>query len=234
MHSIICREACSGGDSRLTFYCSELPCAGRSKRARVVIPCLRVRIWLQEESNSGSLLLLLHPDLVAIRTLPLPLPVIDVALNFLHWYLALWTSHLYSSIALGPTPRPGIAAELATAATFDPATISLAIPYCDQVSPPISGTCVWLLLCCSCLSEPPANPPSRSPLKRFRCAPTYARTERLLRYTRERRQARVPRHGARPPAAPSKRQGPRRRTTSPEAAGRIGHIVKCRASTSDR
>ncbi len=47
MHSIICREARSGGDSRLTFHCAESPRAGRSKRTDVVIPCLRVRIWLQ-------------------------------------------------------------------------------------------------------------------------------------------------------------------------------------------
>jgi hypothetical protein len=47
MHSTICREACSGGDSRLTFYCAKSPCARRPKRTDVVIPCLRVGIWLQ-------------------------------------------------------------------------------------------------------------------------------------------------------------------------------------------
>src|ERR1017187_10514880 len=50
-------------------------------------------------SQAELLLLLLHPDLGAVRTLPLPLLVVDVALDLLHRDLALSTCHLYSSIA---------------------------------------------------------------------------------------------------------------------------------------
>src|ERR1017187_9555099 len=49
--------------------------------------------------GSQAPLLLLHPDLGALRTFPLPLLVVDVALDLSHCDLALSTCHLYSSIA---------------------------------------------------------------------------------------------------------------------------------------
>jgi hypothetical protein len=54
---------------------------------------------LARGSETELLLLLLHPDLGALRTFPLPLPVVDVPFELLHRDLALSTCHLYSSIA---------------------------------------------------------------------------------------------------------------------------------------
>jgi hypothetical protein len=91
----------------------------------------------QGESKSGCRLLFLHPDLVAIRALPLPLPVIDVALNLLHWDLALWTSHLSSSIALGPAPTPGNRSRPDESCNLNSSDNFLGDTYCDEANPPI-------------------------------------------------------------------------------------------------
>ena len=54
---------------------------------------------LVARTDVQDLLLLLHPDLGALRTLPLPLLVVDVPLELFHRDFALSTRHVYTSIA---------------------------------------------------------------------------------------------------------------------------------------
>ena len=62
--------------------------------------------------------MLLHLDLGALRTFPLPLLVVDMALDLYHRDPALSTCHLYSSIApKGLCRSQGIPASLAKTAT---------------------------------------------------------------------------------------------------------------------
>ena len=83
-------------------------------------------------SETELLLLVLHPDLGALRTFPLPLPVVDVPFELLHRDLALSTCHLYSSIApkwlgaVGYYTSVFVPAVRAQAAEFGVATFSWA------------------------------------------------------------------------------------------------------------
>ena len=72
----------------------------RTKRRREQRRILIGPTWARRRQSRGSqierLPLLLHPDLGALRTFPLPLLVVDVALDLLHRDPALSTRHLYS------------------------------------------------------------------------------------------------------------------------------------------
>src|ERR1039457_6491892 len=124
----------------------------RTKRRREQRRILIGPTWARRRQSRGSqielLPLLLHPDLGALRTFPLPLLVVDVALDLLHRDLALSTCHSYSSIAPKayvearesrqacrkpqPRQRAGLlwlrGTSLITSADFSSATASRSLP----------------------------------------------------------------------------------------------------------